>query len=490
MSGTREEHPSLPQGWTWGTINEIGNLISGQHILKENYNLAAVGIPYLTGPDDFGPKFPIISKWTEKPKAMALENDTLITVKGAGVGKINLLGTSKAAISRQLMAIRSDYINSSYIYYYFKSVFPYLQKLGAGSTVPGIDRESILGLSIPIAPVNEQIRIASKIEELFSRLDAGVEELKKAKVQLQRYRQSVLKAAVEGRLTEGWRKAHPDVELAESLLIRIADKQHNGKRKANDNLNFDLYEIPNFPDSWTWTRIGDICDLIQYGTSEKAGDDPTGIPTLRMGNIQEGKLIFEKLKFMRKDYSEMNKFFLRDGDLLFNRTNSAELVGKTAVYKNYPNKSIFASYLIRLGVDRDFYDPDFLSYFINSSYGRKYIAAVVSQQVGQANVNGTKLASMTIPLPPIEEQKEIVEYVEHSRSASEDSEANIEKIRNHTAYLRQSILKSAFEGKLVPQNPNDEPASLLLERIKAGRTRIGSIKHKRPTTTTLNEFSG
>jgi len=117
MSGTREEHPSLPQGWTWGTINEIGNLISGQHILKENYNLAAVGIPYLTGPDDFGPKFPIISKWTEKPKAMALENDTLITVKGAGVGKINLLGTSKAAISRQLMAIRSDYINSSYIYF-------------------------------------------------------------------------------------------------------------------------------------------------------------------------------------------------------------------------------------------------------------------------------------------------------------------------------------------------------------------------------------
>ena len=183
------------------------------------------------------------------------------------------------------------------------------------------------------------------------------------------------------------------------------------------------------PDSWTWTRIGDISDLIQYGTSEKAGDDPTGIPVLRMGNIQEGKLTFEKLKYMGKDYSEMDKFILRDRDILFNRTNSAELVGKTAVYKNYPAKSIFASYLIRLEVDRDFYDPDFLSYFINSSHGRKYIAAVVSQQVGQANVNGTKLASMTIPLPSIEEQAKIVEYVERNLTESAETEMNIDRIR-------------------------------------------------------------
>ena len=119
--------------------------------------------------------------------------------------------------------------------------------MGTGSTVPNVTMDILRSINIPIPPLDEQHRIVTRIEELFSRLDAGVEELKKAKDRLQRYRQSVLKAAVEGRLTAEWRKAHPDVESAESLLKRIADKHHNGKRKANDTLNCDLYEIPNYP---------------------------------------------------------------------------------------------------------------------------------------------------------------------------------------------------------------------------------------------------
>ena len=127
MSGPRDEFHSLPECWTWGTINEIADLISGQHILKENYNQSALGTPYLTGPDDFGPKSPTISKWTEKPKAIALENDMLITVKGAGVGKVNLLSIPRAAISRQLMAIRSDHIDPLYAYYYLNPYFHFFK---------------------------------------------------------------------------------------------------------------------------------------------------------------------------------------------------------------------------------------------------------------------------------------------------------------------------------------------------------------------------
>lgn len=285
-----------------------------------------------------------------------------------------------------------------------------------------------------------------------------------------------------------WRKVHHEVEPSESLLKRIAEKQHNGKRKTNENLNCDLYDLPNLPDTWTWIRIGDISEQIQYGTSEKAGEDPVGIPIIRMGNIQEGKLAFEKLKYMPKDFPDVDKFSLRDGDVLFNRTNSAELVGKTAVYKNYHPKAIFASYLIRIDVDKSFYNPDFLSYFINSTYGRKYIAAVVSQQVGQANVNGTKLASMTIPLPSIEEQAKIVEYVEHNISESAETEVNIERIQSHTDYLRQSILKHAFEGKLVPQDTNNEFASVLLERIKAEKSSQVHKKSKRERLTNIHQM--
>ena len=203
-------------------------------------------------------------------------------------------------------------------------------------------------ISIPLAPFPEQHRIVDKVEELFSYLDAGVEGLHKVKVHLKRYRQSVLKAAVEGRLTEEWRKTHQEVEPAESLLKQIVENRNKGNRKPNGILDHDLSDLPDLPNSWSWARIGGISELIQYGTSEKAGEDPAGIPIVRMGNIQDGKLNFENLKYMTKDYPDLDKYILSDGDVLFNRTNSAELVGKTAVYKNYHPRSIFASYLIRI----------------------------------------------------------------------------------------------------------------------------------------------
>ena len=260
-------------------------------------------------------------------------------------------------------------------------------------------------------------------------------------------------------------------------MKQIVENRNNGNRKPNGILDHDLSDLPDLPDSWSWARIGGISELIQYGTSEKAGEDPAGIPIVRMGNIQDGKLNFENLKYMTKDYPDLGKYILSDGDVLFNRTNSAELVGKTAVYKNYHPRSIFASYLIRIVVDKNFYNPDFLSYFINSNHGRKYIAAVVSQQVGQANVNGTKLSSMTIPLPPIQEQEEIVQEVERSISESSEVEMIIDHSLIHADHLRQSILKRAFEGRLVSQDPNDEPAPVLLARIRAEKA--GQFKRTR-----------
>lgn len=464
-----EKRDELPNGWTWTVLNDFSEIVLGQSPPSSTYNEEHNGLPFYQGKLEFSSIYPTPRKWCSVPKKIAEKGDVLISVR-APVGPTNIC-PEKSCIGRGLAAIRGKGgVEPFFILYLIRSVEKALSKSGTGTTFDAINGDQLKLLRLPLAPLPEQQRIVARIEELFSCLDVGVEALQKAKAQLRRYRQSVLKAAVEGRLTEGWRKAHPEIEPAESLLKRIAEKRHNGKRKTNENLNCDLYELPNLPDTWTWTRIGDISEQIQYGTSEKAGEDPVGIPIIRMGNIQEGKLAFEKLKYMPKDFPEIDKFLLRDGDVLFNRTNSAELVGKTAVYKTYHPKSIFASYLIRIVVDKAFYNPDFLSYFINSTYGRKYIAAVVSQQVGQANVNGTKLASMTIPLPAIEEQAKTVEYVERNIFESAETEVNIERIQSHTDYLRQSILKHAFEGKLVLQDPKDEPASVLLEQITAGRS--------------------
>ena len=221
-------------------------------------------------------------------------------------------------------------------------------------------------------------------------------------------------------------------------------------------------------EGWMWTTVEQLSSRIQYGTSEKAGLDPSGMPVLRMGNIQDGALDFSDLKYLPSQNEEVVKTLLNPGDLVFNRTNSPELVGKSAVYQEVHSPACFASYLIRVSFPEDCL-PEYVCFFINSQHGRAYIAQVRSQQVGQANVNGTKLAAMPIPLPPVAEQRRIVAEVERRLSVVQQAEATVEVSLARAERLRQSILKQAFSGRLVPQDPDDEPASALLERIRAER---------------------
>jgi type I restriction enzyme S subunit len=188
-----------------------------------------------------------------------------------------------------------------------------------------------------------------------------------------------------------------------------------------------------------------------------------------MGNItSDGQLATDELKFLPKNHNEFPDLLLRSGDLLFNRTNSAELVGKSAVYMGSPLPCSFASYLIRVVLVPGCH-PRFVAACINSSYGRAWIKAVVNQQVGQANVNGTKLQAFAIPLPPLDEQERIVAAVDEVFSNSQAAQTTVVTDLVRADRLRQSILKRAFDGKLVPQDPNDEPASVVLERTRAQR---------------------
>ena len=323
---------------------------------------------------------------------------------------------------------------------------------------------------VPIPPLPEQHRIVTKIEQLFSDLDAGVEVLQEIRKQIRQYRQSVLKYAFEGKLTAEWRRKNKGkIESASKLLERIAEEkaQKTKGKKHNKLPPLDKSELPTLPEGWEWGVIDDITLLQQYGSSDKASEDSTGIPVLRMGNIQDGKLIYDNVKYFPSNHAEIKKYSLEPGDILFNRTNSAELVGKTAVYKQPFPKSLFASYLIRLKLS-DLYIPDLLSYYINSLFGKRYIKSVVTQQVGQANVNGTKLSMMPIPIIPFEEQAYLMTIIEYHISIADKIEQILDLSERQSDRLRQSILKRAFEGRLVLQDTNDESAETLLLRIKGG----------------------
>ena len=385
-------------------------------------------------------------------------------------------------------------ISSEYLFYqvvqevFINSVPTY------GNSPPAARDDEFLSLPVHVAPTNEQRRIVAKLEELLSDLEAGVAALERVRANLKRYRAALLKAAVEGKLTEEWRRENPPTEPASALLDRILKERRKrweeqqlaaygakGKKppkgwrdKYTESILPSQPELPALPKSWCMATVDQVSEFVRYGSSAKASLDATGVPVLRMGNIQDGNLDLTSLKYLPKDHAEFPDLLLREGDLLFNRTNSAELVGKSAIYRGNPDPCSYASYLI--GVRLVGCDSRYLSYFINSVYGRIWVASVVSQQVGQANVNGTKLRALTFPLPPQDEQERIVERVEESVSIVEETEAQIDMKVPRSSRLRQSILKRAFEGKLVPQDPSDEAAHKLLERIKQEKPRQGTGK--------------
>jgi type I restriction enzyme S subunit len=360
--------------------------------------------------------------------------------------------------STEFHVLRStDKVDSRYLYYYLsRSDF----RREAASKMTGavgqkrVPADFIKLSKIPLAPLTEQKLIVSEIEKQFSRLDEAVAALKRIKANLKRYKASVLKAAVEGKLTEEWRKEHSDIEPASELLKRILaerrkkwEKEHPGK-KYKEPAEPDTSNLPVLPKGWVWVTVEQLSNNVQYGSSSKTNNNQKGIPVLRMGNIVDGRLVLNNLKYLPKKHPEFPELLLKNGDLLFNRTNSPELVGKTAIYKGHPEPCSFASYLIRVQVVSTLI-PNIIAYYINSLYGRKWIKSVVSQQVGQANVNGTKLQALLIPVPPEKEQIKIVEEVERSCSIAEEIETAIEADLARAEHLRQSILKKAFKGKLM-----------------------------------------
>ncbi len=372
------------------------------------------------------------------------------------------------------------HLDNAYLKYFLNQVefASHATRLNAGDR-PRVDFSQLADYPFPLPPLPEQRRIVAEIEKQFTRLDASVAALKRVQANLKRYRASVLKAACEGRLVpteaELARAEGREYEPADRLLKRILaerrarwEAQGNRRGKYKEPVAPDTSGLPELPEGWVWSTVEQLSSRIEYGTSTKASSVPSGIPVLRMGNIQDGELIFSDLKYLESDHPESQKTILSHGDLLFNRTNSAELVGKSAVYKDWHPKACFASYLIRVSFLLDI-APDYVCTFINSRHGRAYIAQVRNQQVGQANVNGTKLAAMPIPLPPLAEQRRIVAEVERRLSVIQQTEATVEASLSRAERIRQSILKQAFSGKLVPQDPNDEPASVLLERIRVER---------------------
>ena len=353
---------------------------------------------------------------------------------------------------------------------------------------------------------------AAKIEELFSELDRGIESLKMARRQLKVYRQSVLKHAFEGKLTAQWREENKDkLEKPEQLLARVkservvhyerqlqkwrtaieewedGDEQASKPRKPPSpksltKLDESFYpRLPQLPESWKWEKLGWMTCGVEYGTAAKSSKSGT-VSVLRMGNIRNARFDWSDLVYTSDD-DEIAKYLLHEGDVLFNRTNSPELVGKTAIYRS-ELPAIFAGYLIRVNQISAVVESQYLNLFLNSDVARQYGDSVKTDGVNQSNINGAKLVNYPFPYCSVQEQREIVRILDKTMSIVDDAEAKIDAELERTVALRQAILKKAFAGHLVAQDPGDEPASVLLEKIRTERAKAGqtAIRNRKAKT--------
>lgn len=369
----------------------------------------------------------------------------------------------------------------------------------------------IANSKIPLPPLNEQKRIVAKIEELFSELDAGVENLKTARAQLGVYRQALLKQAFEGKLTEKWRAENPDqIESVEQLLERIRRERENryqtqlkewddavaqwvaegtsGKKPPKPRkpkpvsplTKVELAELPDAPVGWLWMRLGDF-SIVTGGLTknQKRNALTLRIPYLRVANVYANRLDLDDIQEIGVTNAEAKKVQLRAGDLLVVEGNgSKDQIGRVARWDGTIKGCGHQNHLIRVRV-LDSHSGEYLLHFLLSPVGRDVIEKMAASTSGLHTLSISKVESITVPLCSLPEQQEIVRLLEEQFSAIEQNEREIDAALERAEALRQSILKKAFSGQLVPQDPNDEPASVLLEQIRTERAAGGKHPKKR-----------
>ena len=383
-----------------------------------------------------------------------------------------------------------------------------------GVSYPAVKDEQVRDQELWLPPTTEQHRVVAKIDELFSELDDGIESLKKARTQLSTYRKAVLKNAFEGKLTAHWCEENKDrLETPEQLLTRIKQKreahyeqqlrawrtavlswEQGGKWgrkplkpsvfKVTERIEYDeLADLPHLPRSWQYVRLSEIADIgsgMSVSESRKL-DDPIEVPYLSVANVQRGELDLSRVKTMRIERAQLATLELEQWDVLFNEGGDRDKLGRGWIWESQMEPCITQNHVFRASPFLGSHEHSkWISHWGNS-FGQRHFEAQGKQTTNLASINKTVLNKFPIPLPPIREQVEILRRIDIETSTLDHVESSITAAFRNLSALRQSILKTAFNGQLVPQDPRDEPASVLLDRIKTEREQIPSRVMRRKT---------
>ena len=396
-----------PDTWEWLRLGQLCQLLDG-------VKMSGVKYPYLEAKYLRGK----IEGTNIDSGKFVKKGTMLILVDGENSGEVFFASEDGYMGSTFKVLYIPEAVYVPYVLYFLLLKKQLFRNRKTGAAIPHLNKELFFNLLFPVPPLAEQERIVAKIEELLplvSEYDGVEKRISALNTEFpDKLRKSILQQAVQGKLTERDPSDEPAIELLDRIRAEKAKLIAEGKIKKEKIIPVISEEDQLFdiPDTWTWTTIADTCTNIQYGTSEKSA--PSGkVAVLRMGNLQGGKIDYSNLVYTSNDY-DIERCHLEYNDLLFNRTNSKELVGKTAIYKaEIP--AIYAGYLIR--ITPIMIDSDYLNYVMQSHFFKKYCLAVKTDAIGQSNINAEKLKRFVFPLPPLAEQKRIVACVEELLAA-------------------------------------------------------------------------
>lgn len=483
----------IPGPWTWVRLKDLGTIIGGGTPRTSNQEyFAQDGMPWVTPADLSNLPGKYILRGRRDLSELGLANSsarllpkgTVLFSSRAPIGYVAIAANPLATNQGFKSCVPFIAELSDYIYYYLMAVSDELEQNATGTTFKEVSGKIVGQIPVSLPPLAEQKRIVAKIEELMALCDqlenqkieaskitikardrsldilTGAKTFSDLPVAWQRIetnfagffsppksidtlRGFIYDMACTGRLSNKVSSITPVKKtLGEVKKIRQELLRQNEIKLPNRLFSISEIEEPTvLPVNWQWVRLGELCKAIEYGTSEKAHEALNGVPVLRMGNIVNGKIEFDDLKYVDQDIKDLPRLLLKYGDLLFNRTNSYELVGKMGIFLQEDDTYTFASYLIRVTLFDQYILPEWVNLFFQSSICRKtQIEPQITAQTNQANFNGSKLANVMIPLAPIEEQRDIIKRIKAYLQMCDDLERQIiKKEERQNSYVYSAI---------------------------------------------------